>query len=147
MRYLEGYSLWIQRETHRGEFVGLVVLNPPSIKLRVTCVHVLLVVAICPSFLSGSLKTMILMNGYWSILSARWMCYERLIFNLIPRIEFNFPVGKEKTIIAYDMDRIKVHVIPAFVIRYGRCRVLTEDMSRSYYLPYVPLFLESLGEQ
>jgi hypothetical protein len=44
------------------------------------------------------------------------------------------------------MDHIKVHVIPAYVIQYGRCRVLIEDMSRSYYLPYVPLFSESLGE-
>jgi hypothetical protein len=44
------YLLWIWRERHRGKFIGLVVLYSPSIKLRVTCVYVLLVVAICPSF-------------------------------------------------------------------------------------------------
>jgi hypothetical protein len=58
------YLMWIWRETYGGEFVGLVVLNPPSIKLRVTCVYVLLVLTIGPSFQFGSLKTMILMNGH-----------------------------------------------------------------------------------
>jgi len=52
------YLLWIWRETHGGEFVGLVVLNHPSIKLKVTWVYVLLMLAIGPSFQSGSLKTM-----------------------------------------------------------------------------------------
>jgi hypothetical protein len=34
--------------------------HAPSIKLRVTCVNVLLMVAICLSFQSGSLKTIVL---------------------------------------------------------------------------------------
>jgi hypothetical protein len=45
------YLLWMWRESH-GEkiLIGRVVFHAPSIKLRVTCVNVLLVVAICPSF-------------------------------------------------------------------------------------------------
>jgi hypothetical protein len=58
-----------------------------------------------------------------------------------------FFVEEERIIIAYDMDCRKVHVIPALVIWYHRCRVMIEDMSKPYYLPYVPLFSESLGEQ
>jgi hypothetical protein len=61
------HSLWIWREKHGGKFLGLVVLYPPSIKLRVTCVYVLLVVlvvTICPSFQSGSLKTVLLINRH-----------------------------------------------------------------------------------
>ena len=66
-------------------------------------------------------------------------------------LEWNliFFVGAERTIIAYDMDRRKVHVIPASVDRsYGRHKVLARFMSRPYFLPYVPLFffLESLAE-
>ena len=80
------YLWWIWRERHGEKFLGLMVLYPPSIKLRVTCVYVLLVVlvvTICPSFQSGSLKTMLLINGHWSILSAHWRCLERLILNLV----------------------------------------------------------------
>ena len=60
------YLLWIWRERHGGNFlIGHVIFHAPSIKLRVTCVTVLLVVAICPSFQSGSLKTMVLIiNGH-----------------------------------------------------------------------------------
>ena len=60
-----------------------------------------------------------------------------------------FFVGAKRTIIAYDMDRRKVHVIPASVNRrYGRRKFLACFMSRPYFLPYVPLFffLESLAE-
>jgi len=63
-----------------------------------------------------------------------------------PEWNMIFFVGEERTIIAYDMDRRKVHVNPALVIRYHRCRVVKEDMSRPYYLPYVPLISMSLGE-
>jgi hypothetical protein len=59
---------------------------------------------------------------------------------------FIFLVGKDRTLIAYDMDRRKVHVIHAHVIRFYRSREHFH-MNRSYYLPYVPLFLESLAEQ
>ena len=66
MRVTIVYLLWIWRERHGEKFLtGRVVFHAPSIKLRVTCVNVLLVVAICPSFQSRSLKTMVLIiNGY-----------------------------------------------------------------------------------
>jgi hypothetical protein len=58
------YLLWIWRKRHGGRFLGHVVLHPPSIKLNVTCVYVLFVVAIYPNFQFGSLKTMVLINGH-----------------------------------------------------------------------------------
>ena len=60
------YLLWIWRERHGGKFLtGRMFFHAPSIKLRVTCVNVLLVVAICLSFQSRSLKTMVLIiNGH-----------------------------------------------------------------------------------
>jgi hypothetical protein len=64
-----------------------------------------------------------------------------------PIIEFDFLCWEERTIIAYDMDRRKVHVIPSCVIWYGRCSILTEFMSRHYYIPYVPLILDSILEE
>jgi hypothetical protein len=59
------YLLWIWRKRHGGKFLtGRVVLHASPIKLRITCVNVLLVVAIYPSFQSASLKTMVLIiNG------------------------------------------------------------------------------------
>jgi hypothetical protein len=42
----------------------MLVLYSPSIKLRVTCVYVLFMVAICSILKSGSLKTMVLINGH-----------------------------------------------------------------------------------
>jgi len=51
-----------------------------------------------------------------------------------PEWNMIFFVGEQRTIIAYDMDHRKVHVITTFVIRYRRCRVMIEDMSRPYYL-------------
>ena len=47
-----------------------------------------------------------------------------------PEWNLIFFIGEERTIITYDMDHREVHVIPALVIRYGRYRVLIEDMSR-----------------
>ena len=58
-----------------------------------------------------------------------------------------FFVGEQRTIIAYDLDHRKVHVIPALVIWYHRCRVMKEDMNRPYYIPYIPLFSDSLAEE
>jgi hypothetical protein len=66
-----------------------------------------------------------------------------------PEWSLIFFVGTERTIIVYDMDQRKVHVIPASVDRsFGRHNVLARFMSRPYFLPYVPLFffLESLAE-
>jgi hypothetical protein len=58
------YLLWIWREKRGEKLIGLVVFNTPCIKLRVTCVYVLLVVPMIPSFQSRSLKTMVLIIGH-----------------------------------------------------------------------------------
>ena len=55
----------------------------PSTEIRVSCVYVLLIFSICMTFQSGSLKTMVLINGYWSILSIFWRCLHRLTLNLV----------------------------------------------------------------
>jgi hypothetical protein len=44
--------------------MGLVVFNTPCIKLRVTCVYVLLVVPMILGYQSRSLKTMVLIIGH-----------------------------------------------------------------------------------
>ena len=63
-------------------------------------------------------------------------------------LEWNliFLVGEDKKLIAYDMNLRKVLVLPAQVIRYHRptWRLRLEG---PHYLPYVPLFMESVGEQ
>ena len=78
--------------------------------------------------------------------------YDSVYTMIIVHLEWNlfFFVGAERIIIAYDMDRRKVHVIPTSVDRsYGRRKVMSRFMSRPYFLPDVPLFLflESLAEQ
>jgi hypothetical protein len=55
-----------------------------------------------------------------------------------------FFIGKDGIIIAYDMDRRIVRVIPAHVFRYGSFK--KEFNYKPYYLPYVPLFSDSLAE-
>jgi hypothetical protein len=60
--------------------------------------------------------------------------------------DFIFLVGKDRTLNAYDMDCRKVHIIHACVIRFCRSRGHFH-MNKPYYLPYVPLFMESLVEQ
>jgi hypothetical protein len=60
---------------------------------------------------------------------------------------FIFFIGEDRTLIVYDMNLlIKVHVIHASVIYFHRPRGRIH-MNRPYYLPYVPLFMESLAEQ
>jgi hypothetical protein len=59
---------------------------------------------------------------------------------------FIFLVGKDRTLIAYDMDRRKVHVIHTNVIRFCRSRECFH-MNMFYYLSYVPLFMESLAKR
>jgi hypothetical protein len=49
-------------ERHRGKFINHMVLKCPSIKLRVTCVCVVLIFIICLGFLCGYLKTMVLIT-------------------------------------------------------------------------------------
>jgi hypothetical protein len=63
-----------------------------------------------------------------------------------PECNFIFLVGNDRTLIAYDMDHRKVHVIHTCVISFCRSRGRFH-MNRPYYLPYVPLFIESLAEQ
>ena len=63
-----------------------------------------------------------------------------------PEWNFIFLVGKNRTLIAYDMDRRKVHVIHACVIHFCRSRGHFH-MNRPYYLCYVSLFMESLADQ
>jgi hypothetical protein len=52
-------------------------------------------------------------------------------------------------IVAYNMDRRKVHVIPTCYSQFLKHGILPEINGRPYYLPYVPLFseLESLAEE
>ena len=58
-------------------------------------------------------------------------------------------VGVENDIVAYNMDRRKVHVITTCYSQFLKHVILPEINSRPYYLPYVPLFseLESLAEE
>ena len=64
-------------------------------------------------------------------------------------LEWNliFFAREDGTIIAYDMDRISVHVIPTRVFQYGRCTIKKEFIYRPFYLLYVPLCLDSLADQ
>jgi hypothetical protein len=75
-------------------------------------------------------------------------CYTTVIVHLEWNLVFFVGVRVERTIIAYNMDNKKVHVIPTHYIPYGRHDILPEIISRPYYLPYVPLFseLESLAK-
>jgi hypothetical protein len=63
-------------------------------------------------------------------------------------LEWNliFLVGEDKKLIAYDMNLRKVLVLPAQVVRYHRptWRLCPEG---PHYLPYIPLFIESVEEQ
>ena len=71
---------------------------------------------------------------------------EYRVITVHPEWNFIFLVGKDRTLIAYDMDRRKVHVIHAPVIYFCGSRGRSH-MNRTYYLPYVPLFIKSLAEQ
>jgi hypothetical protein len=64
-------------------------------------------------------------------------------------LEWNliFFARKDRIIIVYDMNHRKVHDIPNSVLRYGRCIIEEEFIYKPYYLPYVSLFSDSLGEQ
>jgi hypothetical protein len=63
-------------------------------------------------------------------------------------LEWNliFLVEEDRTLLAYDMNYGKVHVLPTWVIR---CPRLTWSLciNGPHYLSYVPLFMESLAEQ
>jgi hypothetical protein len=57
---------------------------------------------------------------------------------------FIFLIEKDRTLIAYDMNRRKVHVIHTRVIRFCRSRGRFY-MNKPYYLSYVPLLIESFS--
>ena len=58
-------------------------------------------------------------------------------------------VGVENDIVAYNMDNKKVRVIPTCYNQFLKHGILPKINGRTYYLPYVPLFLEleSLAEE
>jgi hypothetical protein len=57
-----------------------------------------------------------------------------------------FLVGEDRTLIAYDMSRRKVHVLLARIVCYLRS-TWSIYLNGPHYLPYVPLFMELLVEQ
>ena len=63
-------------------------------------------------------------------------------------LEWNliFLVGEDITLLAFDMNHEKVHVLPTWVIRYPRS-TWSLCINGPHYLPYAPLFMESLAEQ
>ena len=85
--------------------------------------------------------------GHMNIKVGFELCEEEYrVITVHPEWNFIFLVGKDRTLIAYDMDRRKVHVIHARVIRFCRSRGCFH-MNMSYYLSYVLLFMESLAER
>ena len=85
--------------------------------------------------------------GHMNIKLGSELCDEEYkVITVHPEWNFIFLVGKDRTLIAYDMDRRNVHVIHARVIRFCRSRGRFH-MNMHYYLSYVPLFMESLAEQ
>jgi hypothetical protein len=65
-----------------------------------------------------------------------------------PEWNLIFLVGVDKTLIAYDMKRSKVHAHPALAIGYPRTTwKLLYMNSEPHYLPYIPLFMEELAKQ
>jgi hypothetical protein len=67
-----------------------------------------------------------------------------IVITVHPEWNLIFFAGENRIIIAYDMDRIKVHVISTQVFWYGIRSVKKEFICRPYYLSYVLLFLDSL---
>jgi hypothetical protein len=82
--------------------------------------------------------------GYFNFES----CYIAVIVHLEWNLVSFAGVVVERSVIAYNMDRRKVYVIPTHYIMYGRHDILPEIIGRPYYHTYVPLFseLESLAK-
>jgi hypothetical protein len=59
-------------------------------------------------------------------------------------LEYNliFLIGEDRTLMAYDMSRRKVYVLPAWVVRYPRS-IWSIYLNELHYLPYVSLYIES----
>jgi hypothetical protein len=84
--------------------------------------------------------------GHMSMKVGSELCDEEYkVITVHPEWIFLFLVEKDRTLIAYDMNRRKVHVLHARVIRFCKSRGCFH-MNRPYYLPYVSLFMESLEE-
>ena len=84
--------------------------------------------------------------GHMNIKVGSKLCdVEHRVITVHPEWNFIFLVRKDRTQIAYDMDCRKVHVIHACVIHFCRSRGCFH-MNMPYYLPYIPLFMESLAE-
>jgi hypothetical protein len=65
-------------------------------------------------------------------------------------LEWNliFLVREDRTLLSYDMNHRKVHVLPTWVICYSRPTwSLCINGNGPHYLSYVPLFMESLAKQ
>jgi hypothetical protein len=63
-----------------------------------------------------------------------------------PEWNLTFLVGEDKSLLAYDINRSKVHVLPVWAIRYPRSTWKLLCMSGGpHYLSYVPLFMKSLA--
>ena len=60
-------------------------------------------------------------------------------------IEWNliFLVGEDRTLLTYDMNHRKAYALATWVIRYPR-PTWSLCINGPHYLPYVPLFIESL---
>ena len=84
--------------------------------------------------------------GHMDIKVGSELCDEKYRV-IIVHLEWNliFLIGKDRTLIAYEMDDRKVHVIHACVIRLCRSRG-SFHMNRHYYLSYAPLSMQSLAE-
>ena len=77
--------LLIWTERHGQKYRSHVVMQSPSMKPRVSCVYVLWIFTLWLSFQSESLKTMVVIDGHWSIRWPRCRYLDRTILNLVTR--------------------------------------------------------------
>ena len=75
--------IWTER--HGRKYRSHVVMQSPSMKPRVCCVYVLLIFTLWLSFQSRSLKTMVVIDGHWSMWWPGWRYLDRTILNLVTR--------------------------------------------------------------
>jgi hypothetical protein len=75
--------IWMER--HGRKYRSHMVMKSPSMKPRVSCVYVLLIFILWLSFQSRTLKTMIVIDGHWSIWWPCWRYLDRTILNLVMR--------------------------------------------------------------
>ena len=87
--------------------------------------------------------------GHMNIKVGSELCDEEYrVIAVHPEWNLIFFVGDDKSLLAYDMNRSKVHVLPAWAIGYPRSAWKLLCMSgEPHYLHCVLLFIESLAEQ